>query len=56
MDFDARIDHKFSNKASARIIGYYGHDYLKNRSKRISARPAIRWRLINRLQQPWVFR
>lgn len=29
MDFDARIDHKFSNKASARIIGYYGHDYLK---------------------------
>lgn len=29
LDFNARIDHKISSKASAHVIGYYGHDYLK---------------------------
>ncbi len=28
-DFNARIDHKFNNRASAYIVGYYGHDNLK---------------------------
>lgn len=29
MDFNARIDHRFSSNASAYIVGYYGHDNLK---------------------------
>lgn len=28
-DFNARIDHKFNNRASAYIVGYYGHDDFK---------------------------
>lgn len=29
MDLNARIDQKFSNRASAHVMGYYGHDNLK---------------------------
>lgn len=29
MDFNARVDHKFNNNATAYIMGYYGHDNLK---------------------------
>ncbi len=28
-DFNARIDHKFNNRADAYIVGYYGHDDFK---------------------------
>lgn len=28
-DFNARIDHKFNNRASVYVLGYYGHDNLK---------------------------
>ncbi len=28
-DFNARIDHRFNQRATAYVVGYYGHDYLK---------------------------
>lgn len=33
-DFNARIDHKFNDRASAYILGYYGHDNLKMGERR----------------------
>lgn len=29
MDFNARVDQRISHNASAYVLGYYGHDYLK---------------------------
>lgn len=37
-DFNARIDHRFNNRASAYILGYYGHDNLKMGERRFQAK------------------
>lgn len=41
MDFNARIDHIFSSIASAHIVGYYGHDYLKIGQREFEAKTKV---------------